>query len=164
LRRKAVAPIHSEAVNGEFALPYIDNRYGALNAHQQESLDCFRNFVVKRGCLDCQTSAPVQDMRLLQVLSYSIQNETSKRQTRSPRTQRLGARPTKSIPCMRPLTLSPSRAASSCMCPDTRKSAPIDGMSLSVMLTVVQKYPQWTGRRDRFGAPLYVYAPQTLNI
>lgn len=32
-----------------------------------------------------------------------------------------------------------------------------------MMLTVCVKYPQWTGRRDRLGAPLYVYAPQKLS-
>ncbi|OAA76781.1 Cellular retinaldehyde-binding protein [Akanthomyces lecanii RCEF 1005] len=131
-----MAPTRSETVNRNAVLRDLNGHYGSLDEHQQEALHGFRSLVVQRGYADFQTATPLQDIMLLRFLrARRWDAEAAYTQFNDTETWRQV----------------------------NQINTVYETIDIEAYKQLRNLYPQWTGRRDRLGAPLYVYAPQTLN-
>ncbi|TQW12126.1 Cellular retinaldehyde-binding protein [Cordyceps javanica] len=131
-----MAPTSNAGVKDDPVSHYLAGHYGALTAQQQEALDRFKNVLSERGYPGEVTSNPSQDIKLLRFLrARRWDAEAAYTQFHETETWR--------------------RANDIDVLYET-----IDSKAYKELRSL---YPQWTGRRDRVGAPVYVWAPQTLN-
>ncbi|OAA59964.1 Cellular retinaldehyde-binding protein [Cordyceps fumosorosea ARSEF 2679] len=131
-----MASASSQAVNADPASQYPAGHYGSLNTQQQEALESFKSLLTKRGYPGFESSAPLQDIKLLRFLRARRWDvEAAYAQFHDTETW--------------------------------RQANEIDTLYETIDADAYKKlrslYPQWTGRRDRVGAPVYVWRPQALN-
>ncbi|KAJ6781272.1 hypothetical protein PWT90_05031 [Aphanocladium album] len=122
--------------NQDSVSQYPDGHYGALSAEQQEALDKFKSLVAERGYSDYEQATPAHEIKLLRFLR-ARRWDVEAAYTQFDDTEKW-------------------RSANEI----DKLYETIDTEAFKELRTL---YPQWVGRRDRTGAPVYVWRPQSLT-
>ncbi|KAJ3494361.1 hypothetical protein NLG97_g4134 [Lecanicillium saksenae] len=122
--------------NQDLMPQYPDGHFGSLSAEQQEALDKFKSLVVERGYSDYEQATPTHEIKLLRFLR-ARRWDVEAAYTQFNDTEKW------------------------------RSANEIDKLYETIDSGAYKElrmlYPQWIGRRDRTGAPVYVWRPQSLT-